>query len=51
MPASELAILEDAVPDTLRAPPSTTQSRAELDLVLDALGADEVSVPGWRGRF
>ena len=35
---------DDEIPDTLRNPPTTLEARLELDGLLDALGADEVSV-------
>ena len=35
---------DEEVPDTLRAPPTTTQARADLDGVVNALGADEIHV-------
>jgi hypothetical protein len=46
MPDIQCAFLEgeEEIPDTLRMIPTTGQARAELDRVLDALGADEVMV-------
>jgi hypothetical protein len=44
MAENESEILEDEIPDTLRMIPTTTQARADLDHLLDALGAEEVCV-------
>jgi hypothetical protein len=44
MPENEALFLEDETPDTLRRIPTTVQARAELDDLLDALGAEEVCV-------
>jgi hypothetical protein len=44
MPETQPTTCEDDVPDTLRMIPTTGQARAELDRVLDALGAEELCV-------
>ena len=44
MPETQPMSTDDSIPDTQRMVPTTLEARTELDGILDALGAGEVSV-------